>query len=85
MPGQIFIPAVNFALMLACIGLVLSFKESSGPAGAYGIAVTATMGLTSGLYLVTTIKVWRWPLWKALPLVIIFLVVRSGLLQRQSP
>ncbi len=73
-PGQIFIPAVNFALMLACIGLVLSFKESSRLAGAYGIAVTATMGLTSGLYLVATIKVWRWPLWKALPLVIIFLL-----------
>jgi KUP system potassium uptake protein len=71
--GQIFIPGVNFALMLACIGLVLSFKESSGLAGAYGIAVTATMSLTSALYLVATIKVWRWPLWRALPLVIVFL------------
>ena len=72
--GQIFIPGVNFALMLACIGLVLSFKESSGLAGAYGIAVTATMSLTSALYLVATIKVWRWPLWKALPLVVVFLL-----------
>ncbi|MBI5577998.1 MAG: potassium transporter Kup [Deltaproteobacteria bacterium] len=72
--GQIFIPGVNFALMLACIGLVLSFKESSGLAGAYGIAVTATMSLTSGLYLAATIKVWRWPLWKALPLVVVFLL-----------
>jgi KUP system potassium uptake protein len=72
--GQIFIPGVNFALMLACIGLVLSFKESSGLAGAYGIAVTATMSLTSALYLVATIKVWRWPLWKAMPLVVIFLL-----------
>jgi len=72
--GQIFIPGVNFALMLACIGLVLSFKESSGLAGAYGIAVTATMSLTSALYLVATIKVWRWPLWKALPLVVIFML-----------
>ena len=83
--GQIFIPGVNFALMLACIGLVLSFKESSGLAGAYGIAVTATMSLTSALYLVATIKVWRWPLWKALPLVVDFSVVRSRLLRRQSP
>ncbi|NTW37791.1 MAG: KUP/HAK/KT family potassium transporter, partial [Syntrophobacteraceae bacterium] len=48
--GQIYIPSVNVALMLACIGVVLAFRESSGLAGAYGIAVTATMGFTSILY-----------------------------------
>jgi KUP system potassium uptake protein len=72
--GQIYIPAVNYALMIACLILVLSFKESGGLAGAYGLAVTATMSLTSGLYLVAAVSVWRWPLWKALPPVVLFLL-----------
>jgi KUP system potassium uptake protein len=72
--GQIYIPGVNYALMIACLILVLSFKESSRLAGAYGLAVTATMGLTSVLYLVAAIHVWRWPLWKALPPVVLFLL-----------
>ena len=72
--GQIYIPAVNYALMIACLLLVLSFKESGRLAGAYGLAVTATMSLTSGLYLATAICVWRWPMWKALPPVCLFLL-----------
>ncbi|HSM88755.1 MAG TPA: KUP/HAK/KT family potassium transporter, partial [Desulfobacterales bacterium] len=72
--GQIYIPVVNYALMFACLLLVLVFQESSGLAGAYGLAVTATMGLTSALYLVAAIHVWRWPLWKALPPVAVFLL-----------
>jgi KUP system potassium uptake protein len=76
--GQIFIPAVNYALMAACVLLVLSFRESGRLAGAYGLAVTATMGLTSGLYLVAAIYVWRWPMWKALPPVGLFLLFDLG-------
>lgn len=72
--GQIYIPAVNYALMIACLLLVLSFGESGRLAGAYGLAVTATMGLTSGLYLVAAIYVWRWPMWKALPPVGLFVL-----------
>jgi KUP system potassium uptake protein len=72
--GQIYIPGVNYALMIACLVLVLSFRESSRLAGAYGLAVTATMGLTSALYLAAAILVWRWPLWKALPPVALFLL-----------
>jgi KUP system potassium uptake protein len=72
--GQIYIPAVNYALLIACLALVLTFRESSRLAGAYGLAVTATMGLTSVLYLVTAIHVWGWPLWKALPPVALFLL-----------
>lgn len=45
--GQIYISWVNWAMMFACIGLVLAFRESSRLAGAYGIAVTATMTATS--------------------------------------
>ncbi len=71
--GQIYIPIVNYALMVACIGVVLAFKGSSGLAGAYGIAVTATMTITSIIYLFVVVKVWRWSPWKAVPLVGLFL------------
>src|SRR5690606_23920665 len=42
-PGQIYLPVVNWALMIACIGLVIGFGSSSRLAGAYGMAVTTTM------------------------------------------
>lgn len=71
--GQIYVPQMNWALMTACIGLVLIFGNSSRLAGAYGIAVTATMGITSVLYFFLVIRGWKWPLWKALPLVTLFL------------
>jgi KUP system potassium uptake protein len=72
--GQIYIPGINYALLIACLALVLSFKESSRLAGAYGLAVTATMGLTSLLYLVATRYVWGWSWWQALPPVAVFLL-----------
>lgn len=78
--GQIYIPAVNYALMIACLVLVLAFKESSRLAGAYGLAVTATMALTSLLFLAAILRVWHWPLWKALPPVLLFLIFDFGYL-----
>jgi KUP system potassium uptake protein len=71
--GQIYIPEVNTALAIACVCLVLGFKESSALAAAYGIAVTGTMGITSIVYFVVLRRTWKWPLWKALPLVAVFL------------
>jgi KUP system potassium uptake protein len=71
--GQIYIPEVNFALAVGCIWLVLAFKESSALAAAYGIAVTGTMAITSVIYFVVLDKTWRWPLWKTVPLVSVFL------------
>lgn len=76
--GQIYVKSVNFALMVACISLVLVFGESSRLAGAYGIAVTADMGITSVLFFFVVRRVWKWPLWKALPLVAVFLVFDSS-------
>jgi len=72
--GQIYIPEVNYMLMIGCIGLVIAFKQSSGLAGAYGIAVTADMAFTSILYFFVITKTWRWPLAKAIPLVALFLL-----------
>jgi KUP system potassium uptake protein len=71
--GQIYVPEVNTALAIACIWLVLSFKESSALAAAYGIAVTGTMAITSIVYFVVLTKAWKWPLWRAVPLVAVFL------------
>lgn len=71
--GQIFIPQINWTLMVACLGLVLAFGNSSRLAGAYGLAVTATMAITSVLYFFLLVRGWRWSLWKAVPLVAVFL------------
>ena len=72
--GQIYIPEVNRLMMIVCIALVLAFRESSGLAGAYGVAVTANMAITSILYYFVTTRTWEWPRWKSLPLVVLFLV-----------
>jgi KUP system potassium uptake protein len=71
--GQIYLPGVNNAMMVACIGLVLAFKSSSGLAGAYGIAVTATMAITSVIFFYVVRHLWRWPAWKSAPLIALFL------------
>ncbi|MRR15854.1 MAG: potassium transporter Kup [Deltaproteobacteria bacterium] len=75
MQGQIYIPFVNYALMIACLGVVIGFKESTGLAGAYGIAVTGTMIITSLLYFLVLTHNWGWPLGKAAGLVGIFVLV----------
>ena len=73
--GQIYIPVVNWGLMVMVIILVLFFQSSSNLAAAYGIAVTGAMFIDTLLLAAVLITLWRWPLWKALPLVAIFIVV----------
>jgi KUP system potassium uptake protein len=58
--GQIYIPSINFLLMLCTIGLVLAFQKSSNLAAAYGVAVTATMAITTLLLAVVERQRWRW-------------------------
>ncbi|MBI4544615.1 MAG: potassium transporter Kup [Gemmatimonadetes bacterium] len=58
--GQIYIPPVNWALMLATIALVLGFGSSSRLAAAYGVAVTTTMVITTVLFYVVARDLWRW-------------------------
>ncbi len=71
--GQIYIPEVNYGLMIACIALVLGFQESSRLAAAYGIAVTMDMVITSLVFYYVIRKAWGWQLWKAVPLTLLFL------------
>ena len=73
--GQIYIPYVNWMLMLACIGLVIGFRTSSNLAAAYGIAVTLTMIITTLLFYVAERRLWNWSPWIAGPLCGLFLVV----------
>jgi len=73
--GQIYIPQVNYALMIATIGLVLGFRSSSQLAAAYGVAVTTTMLITSILFYLVARRVWKWGLVKAGAPVALFLVV----------
>ena len=72
--GQIFIPEINGALMVACCALVLSFQESSKLAAAYGIAVTGTMSITSILFYGVARR-WGWSGLSAGALVFVFLVI----------
>ena len=71
--GQIYVPEINWSLAIACVALVLGFRESSRLAAAYGIAVTGTMVITSLIFFEVTRCTWRWPLWKSVPLLVLFL------------
>lgn len=58
--GQIYVPEVNWGLMVACVLLILGFRSSSALAGAYGLAVTGTMSVTTVLFYVVMRECWRW-------------------------
>lgn len=73
--GQIYIPVVNWALMVAVIILVLTFQNSSNLASAYGIAVTGAVTIDTLLMAVLLVGVWKWKWWYAAPLVLLFLIV----------
>lgn len=59
--GQIYVPGVNWALAVATISLVIGFGSSSGVAGAYGVALSATMVITTVLLFFVMRDRWRWP------------------------
>jgi len=67
--GQIYIPTVNWALLIMVILLVVSFGTSSSLASAYGIAVTGTMTITTVMMGVLVFSVWKWKRWIAVPLI----------------
>jgi KUP system potassium uptake protein len=73
--GQIYIPEVNWLLMLACVALVLGFRSSGDLADAYGIAVTGTMAITSLLFYYVARGLWHWSALRAGSIVAVFLCV----------
>ena len=76
--GQIYIPQVNWALMLATVGLVIAFGSSSAIAAAYGIAVTSTMVITTMLAYLVARGSWGASRWVAGSLAAFFLVIELG-------
>ena len=70
MSGQIYMPRVNWTLFASVIFLVLLFKTSSNLATAYGIAVTATMVITSVMAFFVVWRLWGWRLWQAVALIL---------------
>ena len=73
--GQIYMPEINYMLMVACVALVVGFKHSDALAAAYGIAVTGTMSITTILFFVLVREKWKWGMGKALAICGIFLFV----------
>jgi KUP system potassium uptake protein len=73
--GQVYIPVINWALMVACIVLVIGFGSSGDLAAAYGVAVTSTMVITTILFYVVLRERFHWAQTRALALCGVFLVV----------
>jgi KUP system potassium uptake protein len=73
--GQIYLPTINWALMVSCIALVLGFRSSSNLAAAYGVAVTLTMFITTILFYVVARERWGWRKRKALTICAPFLFI----------
>jgi KUP system potassium uptake protein len=73
--GQIYIPRVTMSLLIGVLLLVGLFRTSSALASAYGIAVATTMVVDGVLAFFVIWKLWQWPLWKSLLLVVPFFIV----------
>jgi KUP system potassium uptake protein len=61
--GQVYVPWINWALMISVLGLVFAFKTSSALAYAFGMAVTGTITITTILYFYVVRQLWRRPVW----------------------
>jgi KUP system potassium uptake protein len=73
--GQIYIPAVNWALMVGCIVIVVAFRSSTNLAAAYGVAVTSTMVITTILFYVIARRIWGWHLIPTAALALFFIII----------
>lgn len=73
--GQIYVPVINWTLFVGVIVLVLGFGSSAALANAYGLAVTGTLVLTTVLFLGLAHRVWGWPMW----LLVLIMVTVGGI------
>lgn len=73
--GQIYMPAVNWGLLIMVLVLVLGFRESTRLASAYGISVVGTMIITTAMLAFLLFKVWRWNRWAATATIALFSIV----------
>ncbi|MDB5384746.1 MAG: potassium transport protein Kup [Planctomycetaceae bacterium] len=63
--GQVYLPAINWLMFIGCVVVTLFFRNAGNLAAAYGIAVTATMGITTLLFGYVAVYRWRWSIWFA--------------------
>ena len=82
--GQIYVGVVNWSLMFVTIALTVLFKKSDNLAAAYGIAVSATMLMTSCLLFIAMREIWRWSLWPSAALAGLFAIVDAGFFAANS-
>jgi KUP system potassium uptake protein len=82
--GQIYVPAINWMLMVACILLVIGFGTSSDLAAAYGVGVNLDMLIATTMFFVLVMYRWDWPLWKALPICALLFVVEAAFMTANS-
>jgi KUP system potassium uptake protein len=75
MRGQIYLPQINFLLMVFCIGLVAGFKKSENLAHAYGLSVSMNMMITTGMLILLTRRIWLWRPWQSLGMCVLFLSI----------
>jgi KUP system potassium uptake protein len=78
--GQIYVPAINWLLLVAVIITCIAFQNSSAIAAAYGIAVTGTMLITTILTYFVLRYNWKYPLWLALGATSMFILLDAMLL-----
>ena len=76
--GQIYVGAVNWLLMLVTLGLTVGFGKSDNLASAYGIAVSATMLMTSALLFIAMREIWEWSVIAAGAIAGVFFLVDAG-------
>lgn len=77
MAGQIYLPRVNMMLCAGVLIAIVMFRSSSELAAAYGVSVTAAMVIDSLMAFFVIHKCWNWPLWKALGLIVPFLLIEQ--------
>jgi KUP system potassium uptake protein len=83
--GQVYVPLVNWLLMIGCVGLVIAFRTSGNLAAAYGIAVTTTMLITTLIFYRVVRDKWQWPAWKAVAVLGPLMLVDAAFLGANIP
>ncbi len=83
--GQVYVPLVNWMLMIGCVGLVLVFQTSTALAAAYGIAVTTTMLITTLIFYRFVRDKWHWSMGRTIAILIPFLIVDVAFLAANVP
>jgi KUP system potassium uptake protein len=83
--GQIYVPLVNWLLMIGCVALVLGFQTSSNLAAAYGIAVTTTMAITTLLFYRVVVDRWGWSVPVALAVIVPMFLIDLAFLAANIP